>query len=494
MNNGLRHKRKWVPLVSGLATLVVSATVIALGMATVNAAEGGGRGADRPPACTEPAPPETTSAQSEPATPDADGPQVPEGTTTVTTVGQAYYCILDNYYSGSITDPRSLLVPAFAAITEELQRRGIDQAGATLPKLTGKKDADWTAFNKVFTKVAAELPDDTAREATAVAAIQAMLDSLNDNHVERRSSYHVNTTGLGVSAVNGPAKIDATATDPLYVTTVVPGGAAEKAGVKLGDEILAVNGVPPFVNGVLSQGVINWLTGDTPEGTRLELTLHRPVTDDTVTTTMTAAAFPSPGRPVVESTLVDGNLAKVSMHGFAPGAADEVLAAIKSLSANTELRGVVLDLRGNGGGRLEEVSKLLGAWASDKVFAYMCDVKDHCTPSRTDKGVEQVDLPLVVLTDRRCASACDAFTGAVKDLKLGTLVGTRTAGIASGPQLVYQLDDYSVLALPKTHGLGANKEVINTIGVAPDHFAPVTAADLSAGRDPGLDKAVTLLG
>src|SRR5256886_4146389 len=48
-------------------------------------------------------------------------------------------------------------------------------------------------------------------------------------------------------------------------------------------------------------------------------------------------------------------------------------------------------------------------------------------------SVPLLHLPLVVLTDRNCASACDAFSGAVKDLRLGTLVGTRTAGIVAAP-------------------------------------------------------------
>ncbi|SEF32297.1 carboxyl-terminal processing protease [Amycolatopsis pretoriensis] len=477
-------RRKWAPLAGGLATLAVSATMIGFGVTTVDAAESGGRGADRPPACAELTPP----------APGEDPQPVPAAPTSVTTVGQVYYCILDHHYSGPVLDPRSLLSAAFAAMTQEMQRRGIDQADATLPGLTGKRDADWTAFRRVYQGFAAKLPDDAAREAVAATAVTAMLQSLNDNHAEWRNSYHVNTTGLGISAVNGPGKLDAAATDPLYVTTVVPGSPAEQAGLKLGDEIRSVNGVPPYVNGVLSQGVVNWLTGDTPVGTRLEITLHRPVTDATVTTTMTAAEVQQSDRKVVESALVGTDIAKVTMHAFAPGAADEVLAAIKALRANATLRGVVLDLRGNSGGRLEDVGKLLGAWASDQVFAYMCDVKDHCTPSRTDKGVEQVGLPLVVLTDRRCASACDAFAGGVKDLGIGTLVGTRTAGIASGPQVAYQLDDGSTLVLTGLHGFGANKELINTIGVAPDHIAPVTAADLSAGRDPGLAKAVALLG
>jgi carboxyl-terminal processing protease len=100
---------------------------------------------------------------------------------------------------------------------------------------------------------------------------------------------------------------------------------------------------------------------------------------------------------------------------------------------------------------------------------------------------------LVVLTDRNCASACDAFSGAVKDLHLGSLVGTRTSGIVSGANSGYLLDDGSALAMPSKHELSADHELINGIGVAPDYHLPLTAADVSTGHDPDIAKALTLL-
>jgi carboxyl-terminal processing protease len=93
-------------------------------------------------------------------------------------------------------------------------------------------------------------------------------------------------------------------------------------------------------------------------------------------------------------------------------------------------------------------------------------------------------------TDRNWVSGCDAF----KDLHLGTLVGTRTGGIVSGPGAAYLLDDGSALELPSKHDLSADHELINGIGVAPDDYIPLTAWDVSAGHDPDIAKALTLLG
>jgi carboxyl-terminal processing protease len=435
-------------------------------------------------------------------------PGLPESKpTTVTTIGQAYYCIFDNYLGGPNLDDRSLLVPAFAALTQELQRRGLDQSGATLPALTGKTDQDWTAFSQVYEEITARLPQDPAvRQAVAAATMLGMVAALRDSHANWDSTRGGgrNMTGVSLSVTyGGPGEYDPAAIEPVVVTDVVPGSPAAQAGVREGDEIVAINEMPPYVNGIASVGVLAWIT-DSIEGTPIRLALHRPVTDAIMTVTVTPSSNwgpgpgpggggPMQGGPVTgEPTLVDGNIAYVTLPTFTVEAADRVLRDIAALGNMTQLRGVILDVRGNGGGDPAAVARLLGALAHDRVTDYFCDGKDHCVGNRTDDSVALLNLPLVALVDRKCASGCEQFAGAVKDLRLGPLVGTRTAGRVN-PANMYLLDDASVLWLPIYYQLGANGELYNTIGVAADYYAPMTAADLSAGRDPGLAKAVELL-
>ncbi|GAA1295702.1 S41 family peptidase [Saccharothrix xinjiangensis] len=465
--------RRWRPLTIA-AVLAVTASLVGAADGTADPVPAG---AGRPPACVKPTP---VPGQPPPT------PTPP----TATTVGQAYHCIFDNYYSGPVLDSRTLLVPAFAAMTQELQRRGLDRPDATLPALTGRRDADWAAFGGVYRRIANALPDDGARAALATAAIRAMVDELDDNHARWLSGFTPNPYGFDLSVTSGPGDVDPVATEPAHVTGVAAGSPAAVAGLAPGDEVLEVDGVPLFVNGVLTRGALS-PTGTAP-GSVLRLTVRRPATGGTSTLTLTAAPY-QPRPRDVESRLVDGDVAYVSLPNFAPELADRALAAIADLRARADLRGVVLDLRGNGGGSPDAVRKLLGALAHGRTTSYWCDVRDRCTPNRTDDSVDLLDLPFVALTDRRCASACDSFAGTVKDLRLGTLVGTRTAGAVSGPGLPHLLDNGSILALPKHHEVAANGEIVNTIGVAPDHHAPTTAADLSAGRDPGLDRAVSLL-
>jgi carboxyl-terminal processing protease len=479
------------------AGMVASAALVGYATTFMTSPASSAETSSRPPACADPTSPigqpatSPSAAASSPGGPVAAQP-APSKPTTITTIGQAYYCIFDNYYSGSVLDDRTLLVPAFAALTQELQRRGLDQPQATMPALTGNKDADWAAFSRTYEKIAAKLPEDSAlRQAVAGATLQGMVAALNDNHARwSRPSQQSTPLGLKLSGLR-PGGHDPVATSPIFVTSVAPGSGAASAGIKPGDEVVAVNGVPLIVNGIVSDGVADSLTKASPEHP-VQFTLRRPVTGETFTTAVTPVAFPQEDQKV-QAKLLPGGIADVTIPSFYPGVADDVFHAIADLRKNSTLRGLILDLRGNGGGSGPEIGKLLGAFVHGKTTSYSCDVRNHCTANHPDDTVPLLNLPLVALTDRNCASACDSFSGAVKDLHLGTLVGTRTMGGVSGPARPYLLEDNSELTLAFLHDIGANKEVIDTIGVAPDYLAPMTSADLSAGRDPGVAKALTLL-
>jgi carboxyl-terminal processing protease len=482
-----RTWRTWRRLISVLPVLA----------ALVLAACSGGAGSPalarqvsgQPPPCSANPPPEAP----------------PLHPTTVTTIGQAYYCIFANYYAGPVLDDRVLLAAAFAGFTQELDRLGMDQPDATMPALTGHRDSDWNAFAAVYQKVTSQLPASPAqRQALAAATMTAMVASLDNNHAQWEyppplppGATPGDFYGLGITtspayplAVIAPQE----PLPPLFVTAVDPLSPAASHGVRPGDVIVSVNGAPPFADGVVSEGAMNLLFAPYPQAGQVSVRLQRPATGRTWTVTLTPALYTAPPPPTVSAKLLDGDIAYVQLPGFYPGAADVVLQAIPTLATGVKLRGLILDLRGNGGGSPDEVSTLLGVFIHGAAYAYDCDVQGSCAATYTDSSVPLLHLRLVVLTDRNCASACDAFSGAVKDLRLGTLVGTRTSGIVSAPAAPYLLDDASLLGLPAKHELSAHHELINGIGVAPDYYVPLTAHDLSTGHDPDITKALTLLG
>ncbi|MFF4619856.1 S41 family peptidase [Nonomuraea jabiensis] len=394
------------------------------------------------------------------------------------TLRQAYFCVLDNYYSGPAMDPKALLKSAFAAYTQNLMRRGADRADLRLPALTGNRDTDWAAFAKV-------LGDGDL--AALRAAITGMVAGLHDNHarwVRPTPPPEGGPTGtgiVGVSAMQGP-QFDPAARPPLFITRVLPGSPAAKAGVRAGDIVVKVNGMPAFIGDTVNQGLLGAFASGT-----VRLTLKRPTTGRTRVVELKEGPVTQQPPAVTSRKLADG-VTYVKLPGFYAGAADQVIAKLQD-----KPKAVVLDLRGNGGGSPREVTRLLGAFAHGKVTSYFCPLKGDCVPNRTDDSVPLLGSRLVVLTDRGCASACEDFSAAVKDNGLGTLIGTRTGGAVSGPSEGYLLDDGSVLLLPRIRHLGPAREIIDTIGVPVDHYAPMTALDLATGRDPGVAKALTLL-
>jgi carboxyl-terminal processing protease len=452
---------------------------------TATHASGAASRSGQPPPCVAPLPP-------------APPPLTP---TTVATIEQAYYCVFAHYYAGPVLDDRVLLAAAFAGFTQELDRLGMDRADATMPALTGDRGRDWAAFAAVYQKVASQLPASPAqRQELADAALSGMIASLHDNHA--RWAYPAppprSVPGdLGITTSPGDLLAD-TAPDealpPLFITAVEPGSPAASAGVRPGDIIAAVDGAPPFADGIISAGVMTLLYGPYPQAGQVSVRLTRPATGRTWTVTLTPALNQAPPPAGVSPKLLNKDIAYVQLPAFFPGAAGLVLQTISDLGNGVKLRGLILDLRGNGGGTAADPARLLGAFIHGKAWSYDCDVHGNCAAHYTDSSVPLLHLPLVVLIDRNCVSACDAFSGAVKDLRLGTLVGTRTAGIVSAPAAAYLLDDGSVLGLPAKHELSADHELINGIGVAPDYDLPLTAHDLSAGHDPDIAKALALLG
>jgi carboxyl-terminal processing protease len=442
-----------------------------------------------------------TSGQPPPCSANLPPAPPPLKPTTVTTIGQAYYCVFAHYYAGPVLDDRMLLAAAFAGFTQQLDRLGMDRPDATMPALTGHREADWTAFAAVYQKVTRQLPASPAqRQELATAALTGMIASLHDNHA--RWEYPAPPPGyvpgdLGIMTSPAPPLADVApqeALPPLFVTAVEPGSPADSHGVRPGDIIVLVDGAPPFADGMISDGVMKLLFGPYPQADRVSVRLQRPATGRTWTVTLTPAFNQAPPSPSASPKLLNRDIAYVQLSGFFPGAADVVLQVISNLANGVKLRGLILDLRGNGGGTVADPARLLGAFIHGKAWIYDCDVHGNCTATYTDSSVPLLHLPLVVLTDRNCVSACDAFSGAVKDLRLGTLVGTRTAGIVSAPAAGYLLDDGSVLGLPAKRELSAHHELINGIGVAPDYYIPLTAQDLSTGHDPDITKALSLLG
>ncbi len=412
--------------------------------------------------------------------------------TSVGTIGEAYTCLLAHYPTGATLDDRVLLQGAMAGVIGQLVQDGLDQPTAVLPELSGDRAVDWQAFRRNYGAIVAHLPrDGHIQEHLAQAAIAGMAARLHDDHTryappesgdDGRMAAN-GAAGLGDFGLGIRLSIDMYR-GAVFIVRVDGGSPAAHVGLRQGDSIQAINGLPPCVGGVADPAILAQLDGPG----RITLVVLRPVDGHVIRVTVAAAAYPAP-QPVTARVL-PGDIGYVQLTSFTDNAANYVIAALDGLGLGRNLHGVVLDLRGNEGGSAAEPAHLLGAFVHDRVFAYLVDGHGHRTAMRTDANLPLLGVPLVALIDQGCASACDVTASAIHDLHLGRLVGERTAGDAAGPATQWYMHDGGILQIPVAFMRGAKGEIVDGIGVPPDDSALVTAADLSAGRDPGIDRAL----
>lgn len=420
-------------------------------------------------------------------------PQISRGgspaPTQVSTVQEAYNCILDTYPASPPLDDQSLLRSAMSGVVTYLVQHQADQSSAVLPALTGDRTADWQRFYQTYNTITAHLSDGQQAEL-AEATITAMVASLHDDHAAYVSASQF-TAGGGSS---GPDMSEGTglhfpvdqldhASPPLFITAIDPGSPAQQAGLHAGDVVTAINGVVPFVGQQPVPEVMSWLYTGAP----LLLQVQRPGSSQVLTAHLTPGAYPAV--PVVSSRILPGNIIYIHLTEFSRPVSDEIVQAVQEAGWD-HLKGMVLDLRGNGGGDPNEQVRLISMFVHDRVLSYTINRQGQRNDQQTVDSIPLLHIPLVALIDRVCASACDGAAADIHDLHLGRLVGTRTAGEVSGPAGVFFLNDGSGLKLPVAFMHGPNGEVVDGIGVPPDVEVPVTPQALATGSDPVLERGL----
>lgn len=207
----------------------------------------------------------------------------------------------------------------------------------------------------------------------------------------------------------------------LKIVEVFDGGPAKKAGLKPGDLITAVDGKP--LKGTPSDAATTEIKG--PAGTKVRLTIVSG--GETRVENIERAAV---NVPAVKSRMVerDGRrYAYAALHSFTSGAHGELGEAVRKL-IKKGADGVVLDLRGNGGGLLDEAVFVSSLFIPEGTIV---TTKGRSQPSETRKATGRSideDIPVVVLVDKNSASASEIVTGALQDRERATIVGQRTFG------------------------------------------------------------------
>lgn len=250
-----------------------------------------------------------------------------------------------------------------------------------------------------------------------------------------------------------------------YVVVVQPyaGTPGEKAGLKRGDLIIAVDG--KSTRNMALDAAVSMIRG--PAGTTVRLTIQRttPAGKETKEFSIVRAMVHI---PTVDYKLLDdriGPIGYVSVRQFSRGTAKEMAAALASLKSSN-VKGLILDLRYNPGGLLDEAVDLCAQFVPGGPILSVVDRSRVKQPIYA-RSYQPFGRPVVVLVNEWSASASEITAGALKDDKVGTLVGVTTFG-KGVVQTIFPLMSGGGLSLTTSRYLTAGGHSIHKIGINPD--------------------------
>jgi carboxyl-terminal processing protease len=403
-------------------------------------------------------------------------------------IGLVYALLFQEYVDP--VDGASVVIGAGRSIRELMLQSGflpIDMSLLDLMPVTqGEEPArSWagfaTSYEALIDKHAA-----WARQARPdQAAIRGMLASLNDTHTvyidpqDRRRMAETSYVGVGIR-LSKPEE----SRSPIIVE-VFPRSPAAQAGLRAGDRIESADGVSTL--DVPLTEIVRFIRG-APDST-VKLGISRQGQSRTIDVTRAAV---EPRR--VEGGPLGSGVGYVRIRTFAsdvPNAVFDQLTALDRARAQG-IRGLVLDLRGNTGGELRAVANVGGAFFPGQPLGLSVDRTGAQTALQAEGRKRISDDPIVVLIDRDTGSGSEILASALREHGLASIVGTNSAG-SVGIAQVHDLPDGSAIQVTERRLLTPSGVRLDKVGVKPDVEVQTTVADLEAGKDPPLERAVQII-
>jgi carboxyl-terminal processing protease len=196
--------------------------------------------------------------------------------------------------------------------------------------------------------------------------------------------------------------------------------------------------------------------------------------------------------PSIESRMLTDNIAYVRLFIFSDVVGDELRDTLKKMLVQNP-NGIILDLRNNGGGYLTSAVDVASEFVDKGVVMYEESGDGTRKPLEAVKGGLATGIPLVILVNEGSASASEIVAGAIQDMQRGKLVGVTTYGKGSVQMPTTLMNNEGAVRITIARWLTPKGRTINGVGLTPDYEVPITDADISAGRDPQLDKAIEVL-
>ena len=294
-------------------------------------------------------------------------------------------------------------------------------------------------------------------------------DLYRDLEVETRGSFG----GLGIEIT--------VKNDVLTVVSPIDGTPASKAGIKPGDQIIKIN--DDFTKGMTLTDAVKMMRG--PRGSKIQLTLHREGIPDLFTVSVTRDVIKI--KSVKAKALKDG-YGYVRISSFQDGTDDDVEKALDKIRKDDggHIKGLVLDLRDNPGGLLNQAVSVAGEFLDGGLVVYTRGrLANQQQKYFAHKKQDFRDYPMVVLVNGGSASASEIVAGALQDQRRAIVEGTQTFGKGS-VQTILPLDDDSALRLTTARYYTPNGRSIQAVGITPDVVVEPPKPTLASLEVPGV--------
>lgn len=314
-----------------------------------------------------------------------------------------------------------LLLPVMVLLLTAIHLSGNERKSGDMSSARGL-----TTFSAIVKELELNYVDTIDRERAFREAIDALLETVDPYTVyypeENREDISQMTTGeyggIGAYLVNEAGGV--------CVSEPMEESPALAAGLKAGDRFIRVDTVD--VSSYTSDKITKLLRGR-PD-TQVRVRVIRPYVSDSVRDiTITRARLRSPSVPY--STVINGKTGYIRISQFIENTGKEVRAVLDTFkSRHPDLTGIIIDLRGNGGGLLEQSVDVAANFVpkGTEIIRTVGRDKDNSRTYKTMRNPLYPDIPLAVLIDGSTASASEILAGAMQDLDRGILLGSRSFG------------------------------------------------------------------
>lgn len=260
----------------------------------------------------------------------------------------------------------------------------------------------------------------------------------------------------------------------LTVVSPVKGSPADEAGIAAGDKIVKINGHP--TRDLNLSEAVTMMRGK--RGSRIVLTIARQGVKNPFDIAVVRRIIKVPS---VTYKLYDGRIGYVNITSFQQGTTRALEKAFKDMNEKGPIAGLILDLRKNPGGLLDQAVSV-----SDLFL-------DNCVIVTTESRGQEIDrreahaegvlpdYPIIVMVDGGSASAAEIVAGALQDNKRATILGTKSFGKGS-VQTVVDMDDGSGLKITIAHYLTPSGRIIQDKGIVPDIVIPAKRPQPETGK------------